>query len=220
MVNRHQNGHDPGTDTRTLAGRAVHGAASSYLVAHLPVPLALVRPFLLHDDAQENDHDGWSRLGAPAEAARYAAVRSLCHAYAPDGNLLDVGCSQGLLHEGLSYGRYVGIDAHEKPLVQARQCADDRTSFLRADADRYEPAAPLDAVIFNEVLYYLPRPVRTVQRLARRLAPRGVLIVSMYRAWATTRIMRQISALFPVVENRPVTGPSGLAWTVTVFRPG
>jgi trans-aconitate methyltransferase len=95
---------------------------------------------------------------------------------------------------------------------------DDRTSFVHADADVYEPAEPLDAIVFNEMLYYLPSPVSTVRRLAKQLAPGGVLIVSMYRAWATDRIERQLGALFPMVESRQVVGSSGMTWTVTVYR--
>lgn len=203
----------------TLAARVVDSRFSRFLVNHLPVPLTLARPFLLRDDARENANDGWGRLASPAEAARYAAVRQVCDQYARGGSVLDVGCSRGLLQEGLSYGSYVGIDADERPLVQAAQRTDDRTSFLHADADVYEPAEPLDAIIFNEMLYYLPRPVRTVRRLAKRLAPGGVLIVSTYRAWATERIKRQLCALFPMVESRQVMGSTGMTWTVTVYRP-
>ena len=203
----------------TLAARVVRSGAAGYLLTHLPVPLPLARPFLLRDNAQENRADGWNRLAAPGETARYDAVRALCHAYAADGLVLDVGCSRGLLQSGLHYGRYVGIDSHEEPLVHAQERADDRTSFLRADADAYVPPEPVDAVVLNEVLYYLPRPVRTVERLAHHLVPGGVLIVSMCRAWATDRIVRQVSALFPVVETRHVAGPAHLAWTVAVFRP-
>jgi len=78
---------------------------------------------------------------------------------------------------------------------------------------------PLDAVVFNEMLYYLPRPVRTVRRLAGQLAPGGVVIVSTFRAWNTERIRRQLSAMFPVAELRHVVGSSGITWTVTVYRP-
>jgi 2-polyprenyl-3-methyl-5-hydroxy-6-metoxy-1,4-benzoquinol methylase len=203
----------------TVAARVVGGRAAGFLVTHLPVPLSLARPFLLRDNTLENRAGGWARLAAPAETARYDAIRAACRAYADDGSILDVGCSRGLLQAGLSYSRYLGIDSHEEPLVHARPRADERTSFLRADADTYVPPHRLDAVVFNEVLYYLPRPVETVERLAQHLAPGGVLVVSMCRAWATGRIVRQLAGLFPVVQARQVAGPSSLTWTVAVLRP-
>ena len=208
-----------GLQAPTPAARVVNNRFSRFLVERLPVPLALARPFLLRDDARENANDGWARLADPAEAARYAAVRQVCERYARGGGLLDVGCSRGLLQEGMTYGSYVGIDADERPLVHATQRADDRTSFLRADADMYEPDGPVDAIVFNEMLYYLPSPVRTVRRLATQLTPGGVLVVSMFRAWATGRIERELAALFPLVESRQVTGSSGATWIVTVYRP-
>jgi SAM-dependent methyltransferase len=203
----------------TIGERVVGSRAAGFLLSHLPVPLSLARPFLLRDNAQENRAGGWVRLAAAAETARYDAVRTACRAYAADGSVLDVGCSRGLLQPGLSYSRYLGIDSHEEPLVHARQRADDRTSFLRADADAYVPPHPLDAVVFNEVLYYLPRPVETAERLARHLAPGGVLVISLCRSWATDQIVRQLAELFPVVEARRVVGPSSLTWTVAVLRP-
>jgi 2-polyprenyl-3-methyl-5-hydroxy-6-metoxy-1,4-benzoquinol methylase len=203
----------------TWVARVVDSRLSRFVVAHLPVPLALARPFLLRDDAHENENGGWARLASPTEHARYAAVRQLCETYARDGRVLDVGCSRGLLQEGLGYGSYVGIDADERPLVHAAHRVDERTSFLHADADVYEPAEPVDAMIFNEMLYYLPDPVRTVRRLAEHVAPGGVVIVSTFRAWATDRIRRELSALFQVVESRPVVGSSGMTWMITVYRP-
>jgi len=189
-----------------------------YLLAQLPVPLALARPFLLRDNAYENDRDGWNGLSAPAEEARYIALRSLCREYAPRGRLLDVGCSQGLLQIGLDYGVYVGIDSHEVHLVHARQSTDERTSFVSAEEDTYVPPETLDVIVLNEVLYYLPRPVATVRRLARYLAPGGVLLVSMTQAWATRRITRQLTTLFPVERTCRVAGPSSLVWTLTLHR--
>ena len=204
----------------TLVARITDHPLSRLLVNHAPVPLRLARPFLLRDDARENAHDGWGRLAGPSEEARYAAVREVCEQHARDGRVLDVGCSRGLLQEGLTYGSYVGIDADARPLAFAAPRADERTRFLRADADVYESSEPVDAMVFNEMLYYLPDPVRTVRRLATQLAPGGVVIISMYRAWATDRIRRRLAADFPVVDSREVVGSSGMVWGLTVYRPG
>jgi trans-aconitate methyltransferase len=182
--------------------------------------LAVARPFLLHDNEQENLSGGWGRLRDPAESPRYETVRQLCEKYARNGFILDVGCSQGILQEGLAYSRYVGIDSHEQTIHRAVAKADDRTSFQPATADSYRPDEPPDAVVFNEVLYYLPDPLKTVQRYAGLLAPGGVLIVSVYvRTWATRRMLRQISKLYPVSESAATTSQAQLAWIANVYRP-
>ena len=204
----------------TVVARGLNSRLAVEVASHLPVPLAVARPFLLHDNEQENLTGGWGRLRDPAEAPRYETVRRLCKKYAEDGFILDVGCSQGILQEGLAYSRYVGIDSHEQTVHRAAAKADDRTAFHHASADSYQPDQPPDAVVFNEVLYYLPHPLKTVQRYARLLAPGGVLIVSLYlRTWATRRMLRQISNLYPVSESAVTTSHPRLAWRADVYRP-
>ena len=204
----------------TVVARGLNSRLAVEIASHLPVPLAVARPFLLHDNEQENLTGGWRRLRDPAESPRYETVRRLCEKYAQDGFILDVGCSQGILQEGLAYSRYVGIDSHEQTVLRAAAIADDRTSFQQATADSYQPDQPPDAVVFNEVLYYLPHPLKTVQRYASLLAPGGVLIVSLYlRTWATRRMLRQISKLYPVLESAVTTSQTQLAWIANVYRP-
>ncbi len=203
----------------TTTARVLNSKFAVQVTSRLPIPLAWARPFLVRDNRQENTADGWSRLRAPTEAARYRAVRSLVEKYASDGFVLDVGCSQGVLQEGLTYARYVGIDSYDQPIRQAAVRADEDTHFYRVDADSFVPDQPPDAVILNEVLYYLPRPLATVDRYAQLVAPDGVLIVSLLHAWATRRLLRQLSDRFPVVDQVVVGNGSHLAWTVSVLRP-
>jgi 2-polyprenyl-3-methyl-5-hydroxy-6-metoxy-1,4-benzoquinol methylase len=209
-----------GRSTRTLVGRAVESKLAVGLGSYLPVPLELAQSFLLRDNEKENRKDGWNRLRDASESVRYEAVRGLIEKYVRHGFVLDVGCSQGILQEGLAYGRYVGIDSFAEPILRAAVKSDDRTAFHHADGSSYVPDQPPDAVVLNEVLYYLPEPLAVVTHYANVLAPGGVLIVSVYsRAWAMRRLLRQISSRFPLVESSTVNSHSHLAWTLTVFRP-
>jgi 2-polyprenyl-3-methyl-5-hydroxy-6-metoxy-1,4-benzoquinol methylase len=205
---------------RTLVARAVESKLAVGLGSYLPVPLELAQSFLLRDNEKENRKDGWNRLRDASESVRYEAVRGLIEKYVRHGFVLDVGCSQGILQEGLAYGRYVGIDSFAEPILRAAVKSDDRTAFHHADGSSYVPDQPPDAVVLNEVLYYLPEPLAVVTHYANVLAPGGVLIVSVYsRAWAMRRLLRQISSRFPLAESSTVNSHSHLAWTVTVFRP-
>jgi 2-polyprenyl-3-methyl-5-hydroxy-6-metoxy-1,4-benzoquinol methylase len=209
-----------GRSTRTLVARAVESKLAVGLGSYLPVPLELAQSFLLRDNEKENRKDGWNRLRDASESVRYEAVRGLIEKYVRHGFVLDVGCSQGILQEGLAYGRYVGIDSFAEPILRAAVKSDDRTAFHHADGSSYVPDQPPDAVVLNEVLYYLPEPLAVVTHYANVLAPGGVLIVSVYsRAWAMRRLLRQISSRFPLVESSTVNSHSHLAWTLTVFRP-
>jgi 2-polyprenyl-3-methyl-5-hydroxy-6-metoxy-1,4-benzoquinol methylase len=209
-----------GRGTRTLISRAVESKLAVGLGSYLPVPLELAQSFLLRDNEKENRKDGWNRLRDVRESVRYQAVRGLIEKYVRHGFVLDVGCSQGILQEGLTYGRYVGIDSFAEPILRAAVKSDERTAFHHADGSGYVPDQPPDAVVLNEVLYYLPEPLAVMTHYANVLAPDGVVIVSVYsRAWAMRRLLRQISSRFPLVESSTVNSQSHLAWTVAVFRP-
>ena len=118
--------------------------------------------------------------------------------------MLDLGCSQGILQEGLTYRRYVGVDRYAPALSRAQGRGEVLTAFVSADVVTFEPDEPPDAVVLNEVLYYLPHPVRVVERYARLLAPGGVVVVSCYaRTWPTRHLLRRLGRRLELVPPAP-----------------
>ncbi len=203
----------------SLVGRLMDSRAAVAVMDVLPIPLAVLRPWMLRDNAAENQLDGWGRLRAPMEAARYVAVRSMIEAYAPAGFVLDLGCSQGILLEGLTYRRYLGVDNYPEVIAGAQAQTDQRTAFVCADLTTFDPDVPPNATVLNEVLYYLDDPVGTVLQQAGRLAAGGVVIVSIYaRAWSSRRLISQLAGRLDLVETRIIRS-GHLAWTVAAFRP-
>jgi 2-polyprenyl-3-methyl-5-hydroxy-6-metoxy-1,4-benzoquinol methylase len=193
--------------------------AAVELLAAAPIPLFLVRSILARDNARENRKDSWQRLRGRDEAARYRAVRSATEHHAHDGFVLDIGCSQGILQEGLRYGRYLGVDNCEQSITLARRKCDRRTQFVCADASNFVADQPPDAVVMNEVLYYLPDPIGVVAHHARRLAPGGVVIISIYaRTWYSRRLLSALARRFDLLESTLIRS-GHLAWTVAVYRP-
>lgn len=188
------------------------------LMAVLPVPMGLVRLFMLRDNVKEN-HDSWGRLRADTESARYAAVRAATERYAGDGFVLDVGCSQGILVEGLCYGRYLGVDASPPAIALASAKTDDRTTFVVADATTYVADAPPRAVVLNEMVYYLRRPADAVEHYAAQLGPDGVVVLSVFaHSWSSRRLLRTLARRLRLVESTLVS-TGHLGWTVAVYRP-
>jgi 2-polyprenyl-3-methyl-5-hydroxy-6-metoxy-1,4-benzoquinol methylase len=203
----------------TFVARVMRSKAAVELLAAAPVPLFLVRSILTRDDARENRKDSWQRLRGRNEAARYRAVRSVTERYAGDGFVLDIGCSQGILQEGLKYSRYLGVDNCEQSITLARPKCDRRTQFVCADASNFVADQPPDAVVMNEVLYYLPDPIGAVAHHASRLAPGGVVIISIYaRTWSSRRLLSALAARFELLESNLIRS-GHLAWTVAVYRP-
>jgi 2-polyprenyl-3-methyl-5-hydroxy-6-metoxy-1,4-benzoquinol methylase len=214
----------PGGGARpTLVARLLSHPALVAAMDAAPVPLGVARLWLSHDNAREVARDDWARLADAAEHPRYAAVREAVVRHAPHGpeaSVLDVGCSRGLLLPGLAYGRYLGIDSSPSAVGLAEQrWGDARTRFTVADAVSFVPPEPPDAVVVNEVVYYLPHPRRAVLRYADALAPDGVLVLSIFaRAWASRRLLRQLADELELLDSTLVES-GHLAWRVAVFRP-
>jgi 2-polyprenyl-3-methyl-5-hydroxy-6-metoxy-1,4-benzoquinol methylase len=203
----------------TFVAQLMRSRAAVGLLSVAPIPLFLVRPILARDNARENRKDSWQRLRGGYETARYEAVRSVTERYAGDGFVLDIGCSQGILQEGLRYGRYLGVDNCEQSITLARPKCDQWTQFMCADGSTFVANQPPDAVVMSEVIYYLPDPIAAVAHHAGYLAPGGVVIISIYaRTWSSRRLLRAIAARLELVESSLIRS-GHLAWTVAVYRP-
>jgi len=201
-----------------VVARLLQSKAAAGLLSIAPIPLFLVRSILVHDNARENRKDSWQRLREGNEAARYRAVRHVTERYARNGFVLDVGCSQGILQEGLTYGRYLGVDDCEQSIALAAPKSDVRTQFACADGSTFVADQPPDAVVMNEVIYYLPDPIGAVLHYARPLPPEGVVIISIYaRTWSSRKLLRAIGQRLDLVESSLVRS-GHLAWTVAAYR--
>lgn len=163
----------------------------------------------------------WDFMRRLDERARYSVVASYLRDVAPAGAVLDVGCGEGLLLDELAprgYARYLGIDLSEAALARAAPRADERTAFLAADAEAWEPppGRSWDAIVMSECVYYFADPLGTVARYERCLAPGGLLVVSMFSSRRADAIRRRLRQLRPPLEETRVGNRKG-TWTVSVF---
>ena len=112
--------------------------------------------------------------GEPGQLARriFALLASR-----PAGNILDLGCSSGLLAQRLRElgHRVTGVDAVEAPGVR-----EQTDSFVKADLDAGIPAevgTGFDVVLAADVIEHLRDPQRLVRESRRVLRPGGSLVV-------------------------------------------
>jgi trans-aconitate 2-methyltransferase len=105
----------------------------------------------------------------------------------PDGAVrraADLGCGTGDLTRTLldrwPQTSLWGVDHSEEMLARAAEGpAQPRLRFVRADLARWEPEGPLDRIVSNAVLQWLPGHGELLERLTRFLAPEGVLAVQV-----------------------------------------
>lgn len=111
--------------------------------------------------------------------------------------VLDLGCGIGLLRKHLPQAaieRYVGVDWSGEAVEQARRETHERSMFIAASIDEWEPDGPYDAIVFNEVLYYLPQPAATARRHSNWLTEGGSIFVCMWHPEILTGWRRPTSA--------------------------
>lgn len=133
-----------------------------------------------------SDPDPWQFATSDYERDKYAATLAAL----PDRRFasgFEVGCSIGVLTRQLAErcDALLGADVSETALAQARiRCADQpHVAFARMVVPGDWPEAPLDLVLFSEVLYYLGIPGlhAAARRTLDSLLPGGcVLLVNWH----------------------------------------
>src|SRR4051794_29754058 len=99
------------------------------------------------------------------------------------GVVADLGCGAGNLTRELAErwpeAAVEGVDASPEMLDRARAEVGDRVSLTLADVREWEPARPVDVLISNATLQWVPDHLPLLDRLAGVLAPGGRLAVQV-----------------------------------------
>jgi SAM-dependent methyltransferase len=134
---------------------------------------------LVPEQLHEEDRAGAESLTLHLERYHFAAE----HARA--GRLLDLACGVGYGTRLLADRRpdleaLTGVDLSAGAIGYAKdRYSCERVRFLQADAMSFGEDAAYDTVVSLETIEHLPDPVRFFGRLARLLAPGGVLVASV-----------------------------------------
>jgi len=88
-----------------------------------------------------------------------------------------VGCGDGLLRGYIS-GVYTGIDGEQEAITLAKDTWGD--GFICADAVTWAANQRFDAVVLNEVLYYIEDQPAFLAKYFAMVAPNGIMVVSIY----------------------------------------
>lgn len=98
--------------------------------------------------------------------------------------VVDLGCGEGTMTATLARrwpgARVTGVDASPEMLAFAAASAvPDRVDLVHGDVADWAPDAPVDVVVSNAVLHWLPRHERLLTRWAGWLPPGGWLAVQV-----------------------------------------
>jgi trans-aconitate 2-methyltransferase len=126
----------------------------------------------------------------PEQYLRFADERSrpfsdlLARVGATDPRFVaDLGCGAGNLTRVLAQrwpqAQVEGVDDSPEMLDRARSEAGDRVRLTLADVRAWEPAAPVDVIVSNATLQWVPDHLPLLDRITRFLAPGGWLAVQV-----------------------------------------
>lgn len=97
--------------------------------------------------------------------------------------IVDLGCGPGtmtaLLPRRWPGADVLGLDASEAMIEKARSVGVPGVRYERADLRDWEPDAPLDLIVTNAVLQWVPDHLAALPRLVSWLAPGGVLAMQV-----------------------------------------
>jgi trans-aconitate 2-methyltransferase len=160
---------------------------------------------------------------AGERARPFADLLARVTAAAPH-RVVDLGCGEGALTASLAQrwpgAEVTGVDSSPQMLAAAEQHAvPGRLSFLPGDVRNWAPAGPVDVVVSNAVLHWVPGHEQLLRRWAAWLTPGGELAVQVpgnFRApthatlAALCRSPRWAPALADVAPDADaVLGPTG-----------
>jgi trans-aconitate 2-methyltransferase len=99
---------------------------------------------------------------------------------AAPARVVDIGCGPGSLSRTLLErwpdAVVTGVDSSTDMIEAAQSHAiAGRLEFLRADVATWNPAEPVDVVVGNAVLHWIPRHIDLLPVMCGWLAPRGVI---------------------------------------------
>jgi trans-aconitate 2-methyltransferase len=116
----------------------------------------------------------------------------------------DLGCGSGELTWELQArwpeAQVWGVDESPEMLARAPSLpVRAQPSFVRSDLREWRPGRPLDLIVSNAVLHWLPDHALLLEHLTRLLAPGGTLAVQIPNNWgeASHRILAELSAEEP-----------------------
>jgi len=172
---------------------------------------------------EEYQANRWEYMKDLKELGRYSIIAGYIRYLKPAGSILDLGCGEGILLEHLrpeSYSGYVGVDMSQEAIQKAQDRHDGKTTFISANITTFVPDRKYDAIVFNEVLYYLDDPLLVMKRYENFLKPNGVFIVGMYATDETMENWRALEIQYDFLdETRSYNKKSGHSWSCRVWTP-
>jgi 2-polyprenyl-3-methyl-5-hydroxy-6-metoxy-1,4-benzoquinol methylase len=172
---------------------------------------------------QRYEEGHWDRIRRIDELAHYSIIVGYVEFLNSGGSILDVGCGEGILYERLCasrYSKYLGIDLSEVAVRKATLVKnnDEKTNFLATRIEDFRTDETFDVIIFNECLYYMEEPIKTLQQYESFLSCNGFFIISMCDGIESSKIWNILEKYYHIIDTVIVINSKQFRWTITVLQ--
>lgn len=157
---------------------------------------------------------------------------------ADPATVVDLGCGPGQLSPVLRArwprARLLGVDSSAEMIDRARaDDADPGTAYELADVATWEPDAPVDVMVSNALLQWVPEPLAVVERLAAHVRPGGTFALQVPGNFdaASHRLLHELATRQPYAAHTQGLDEArgteltawfelfaGLGWTVDAWE--
>lgn len=138
--------------------------------------------------------------------------------------VLDLGCGTGILATYLKNdNEYFGVDISDKAILKAKLYG--KGEYECCNLNQYKPKYLFDEIIFNETLYYLDKPIETIDYFNNFLNSCGEFIVSIYQPAENHRyytifssLVRNLQEHYGYSQEKVIQNNEGLKWRIFVIK--
>ena len=133
---------------------------------------------------EEYSKGKWDYLLSHRIDEKNKLITDMIFANSKNPSILDVGCGNGALIQLINekdFNYYLGVDKSETALIQFNKKLEKvkNIELIASEIDEVNFKHKFDCVIFNEVLYYLNRPINTLRKILNHVNKDSIIIISM-----------------------------------------
>lgn len=170
---------------------------------------------------EEYEKGSWSFLYSLDELGHYSIIHGLIQYFDKYENILDVGCGEGVLYEKINASKckkYFGIDISEAAIQKATDKGHPHANYIACSVDEFITHEKFDAIVFNEVLYYLDNPLEVIKRYEKLLLPNGIIIISMHVNNGSNIVWNKLSKEISFLEETTISNKKGTQWVCKSYQ--
>lgn len=155
----------------------------------------------------------WDVLKSDQEKDRFLFISSLINR---ETQILDLGCGEGIFLNFISdrINYYKGVDISAYAIQNCTK--HENANYEVCDINDYKDTNRYDYIIFNEILYYLEKPLEKIHQFRKLLLDGGTLIVSIFDDNWNKELLKNIAAL-PEVESIYSIGNDRGTWIIFIL---